>query len=408
MKKINISTNLIKFKKLILRCISLFLNLIKVLFLLFIKKIVQPAFAKLLIIPNAIKENARELTLVTIFAILLFVDSLNFREYYQRNSTFDGIQNNFEIYYINIELWVTLFASIFAVLGTYFFTRIENTKSLKAQKKLSSTQSLNNLTLLSSTEYLLKETIRTYDAINVPVPQYLAFPVNKIDFPYLSLMKEINIINNVLSEHNIDFTLTSDSVLYKPFNDNDIIFQATINLEPLQKITYVNPEFFENLHALSLYDLIGFNTRTATLQYIDENKSSIIARLDSLQRLYKPDYEGTLQNNIDSSTLRHVILMIEEEINNLLMSANENYIKFTSQPELASNYKPLVDSIKALNSLYFIKHSKYLNFIEHDQFENISLLNSDSKFFSSKNNCLLIVNIADIQQYFEIKNSDFD
>lgn len=380
----------------------------KLVVLLTVRKLAMPAFAKLLNIPNVVKENARELTLAIIFAILLFVDSLNFRAYYQQNLNFKGLLNNYEIYNINIELWVTLFASIFAVLGTYYFTRLENTKSLNDQRKLSSKQSLNSLTLLSSTEYLLKEIIRTYNTLNLAVPQYLAFPINKVDFPYLDLMKEINIVNNTFFEHKINFSFTSDSVLYKPFNDNDIIFQATVNLDPLQKITYVNPDFFENLHMLSLFDLIGFNTKTATLQYIDENKASIASRIDSLQRLYKPDYKSTLQNNIDSSTLRHVISMVEEEINNLLMNANANYTNFTTQPELSSNYKPLVDSIKALNNLYFIKHSKYLNFIEHDEFENVSLLSSDSKFFSSKNDCLLIVCTNDMQKCFDIKNNDFN
>lgn len=360
------------------------------------------------IVLKFLKKHYLKFVIIAILAFLAFIDSLNFRAYYLEYSSFDNLLQNHQVYYINIELWVMLFASIFAVLGTYFFTRLENTKSFNAQRKLSSNQLLNSLTLLSSTEYLLKETIRTYNVLNLTIPPYLAFPVNKKEFPYLDLIKEINIVNNTLLEHNINFSFTSDTVLYRPFNDNDIIFQATVNLEPLQKITYVNPDFFENLHMLSLFELIGFNTRTATIQYINENKDSILSRLDSLQRMYKPDYEETLQNNIEASTIHHVILMVENEINNLLMNANQNYLNFISHPELSSNHKPLVDSIKELSNLYFIKYSKYLNFIEHDQFENISLLSSDSKFFSSKNNCLLIVYTADMQTYFDIKNNNFN
>lgn len=356
--------------------------------------------------------NKKYLRYLLIFFISLtffiYIDSINIREGNQNNIPLLALILKPAIYKINIDLWITMFASIFAVLGTYLFTRLENTKALNSQQLLANKQILNSLTLLQALEFLFTENmnLQKIDGHNNN-DKYIAFPVNKDEFSYLNLLKEINLINNIFSKENIKFNFTNKSIIYHPFDNNDATFQITLSSYP-KPHTYINSYFLDTLRQITLKNIVGFDSSDVSGEFIENNKASIINKISQVQLHYKEPSSD--HSNSDSQTIFNEIQKTESEISILISNVYKAFIQLDKKDNFNNKHEKIkifIESIEKIQDLYALIHNKFFKFNPSDSIATISIIDNQNNFFSSEYNSLVILKISDFQEFIDIKPKHF-
>lgn len=351
-----------------------------------------------------LNESKYKKIIIKIFSILIaliFIDGLNIRTQSAISATFSQTITNFEIYQINVELWVMMFASIIAVLGTYIFTNIENRETISIQHKLEQNQDLRNLKIISLIEYWTFEIIKS----DIYLSNYPAMTIDNSEINYLDLSHEKNVINSIFREHNIDYFMDNNILMYRGYRKNDITVKVLIDNN---EIIYINPDIFKNIEELNLKNIIKYDIISNIDQVIMNYKPNIVSELKHFCNILKISESISLDSSTDE--IVECILQIDDLISTIRNKSTEYFLKFVDDDSLKhfSDFDGFFDTLESLSNIYFLRYGETLSYQKFNSIHNIAVIKDSSLFFPNGNNALIIVNIAKFNNYINFRDENFN
>lgn len=308
------------------------------------------------------------LLLLLSFFLLFFIDGVNFRQQLLNDSSFLEIISNFNFYKINIDLWVSLFSSVLAVIGTWYFTFTLTTKEMQANKDNSKREvnKLNSESLFNA----MNEYNNLVQVIKVnAIYQY----INEALVSMVDIKNALDEIKKFLIKIKIDFSYDQ--------NLSNIIDQEIQYLDHLLDF-FIKGTFDDPRIPAYIEETLYF--------ILDEKQILDLLEYDPITLKFFGTYSSTLNITLQYEMINNLINLLRAKIID-----EKQFIKYIEDIKRSPNLDVSIDNIVKENSFTYS-----LQNLQASSTLTLELVRENTTVIKNKFYC---INFELVDGYFKIE-----